>query len=229
MNQVVFRKIALSAACVSIGCFMAVMLLCSVITGSSFSCSAESTQAYREHGIPISCTPLVVETLAYYDGAFYEDGTGTEVMDIAALELRNSSDETIPFASVIVYTENCRYEFEATMLPPDCTVLIPELNKTRLTEKEIARCFGWVTVSYKTMAENLILTENDKIHIRNTSDKAAKNIKVYYKTYLREEQIYVGGRAFVKEIPYIAAGETVSLLPNNYAPGYSRVVWYEIN
>ncbi len=225
MNQVVFRKIALSVAGISIGGLLAVLLLCSAVTGAYVSCSAEGTQTYRESGILISCTPLVVERLAYYDGAFYEDGTGTEVINVAALELRNSSDVTIPFASVVVYTETCRYEFEATMLPPHSTVLIPELNRAQLTEKEIARCFGWITVSHTSVPENLTVHENDKIYICNTSDKAVKNIRVYYKTYLSQEQIYVGGRAYVQEIPYIAAGETVSFLPAYYAPGYSRVVW----
>ncbi len=231
MNQVIIRKIALSAASISIGCCMAVMLLFVCLKGS-VCCSAESPLSSQEgtviEGIRISCTPLIVERLAFYDGVFYEDGTGREVMDVAALMLHNCSDVTVPFASVVVYTEKCRYEFEATMLPPDSSLLIPEMNGAALSEKEIVRCFGWITVNYTAPPEGVVVTEGQQISILNQSPQSIENLMVYHRTYLQENDIYLGGRAFATKIPPIAPGQQVTLLPDNYAPGYSRLVWYEI-
>ncbi len=230
MNSVALRRVALSTASISVGGIMAAILLCSVFKSTALYCSAKNPESIQTtaavEGIAISCTPLVVENLAYYDGAFFEDGSGTEKFGVASVVLRNNSDMTIPYASVIVYTNNCRYEFEATMLPPHAKVLIPDRYGTFLTESSITKCFGWITVSYLPSANDLCVVESECIQINNPSDQPVKNIIVYYRTYLPENNIFLGGRAFSIEIPAIAAGETIMLTPDHYAPGYSKVVWY---
>lgn len=230
MNQVIFRRIALSLASVSFGGFMAVVLLCSICMKTPVYCQADGLEPrqsnFSTEGIRISCTPLIVESLASYDGKFYEDNSGREVMGVAAILLRNCSDTTIPYANVIVYTENCRYEFEGTMLPPDSAVLIPEMNGALLQEHKIVKCFGWITVSYTLLPENVFIAESDNVKIINQSQKFLENIWIYHRILLPEENIYVGGKAFISKIPYLAPGESVSFLPENYAPGYSKVVWY---
>ncbi len=230
VNQVKLRKIALSIASISAGGFLAALLLCSVCINAQVYCYAESPESAQNRvsaeGIRISCTPLVVENMAYYDGVFYEDGSGREVVGVAAVLLRNCSDATVPFASMVVYTENCRYEFEATMLPPDSTVLIPEMNGALLTEKDIVRCFGWVTVPKDTPPEGITVTAAQHITVANLSSVTVENLLVYYRTYLREEDVYLGGMSFILKAPAMAPGETVTLFPDCYAPGYSRVVWY---
>lgn len=229
MNHIVLRKIAISAAAVSLGGFMAVLLLCSVLVNDPVRCYADSDSYQTSggvEGIRISCTPLTVESIASYDGAFYEDGSGREVMGVAAIMLRNSSDVTIPFASVIVYTANCRYEFEATVLPPGAAVLVPELNGTVLSEHKIERCFGWITVSQSALPEAVRIEISDGLVIANQSEKPVRDLTIYHRTYMNEGNFYMGGKAFKTVIAYIGPGERIYGMPENFAPGYSEIVWY---
>ncbi len=225
VNQIVMRKIALSVSSISIGGFLTVLLLCSAC---KVNCFADSSYvpAVAETVFSIPSTPLVVETLAVYDGGFYEDSSGTEVMGIASVMLKNTSHTLIPYASVVIYTEHCRYEFEATMIPPESTVLIPEMNRVLLTEDQIASCFGWTTVYQTDLPEYLTVTADDNVRITNHSGQTIRELTVYHRTYLPEGEFYMGGKAFETQIPHIPAGESVTFLPENYAPGYSQIVWY---
>ncbi len=232
MNQVVLRKIALSVASVGMGGLMAVILLCNICIKSPIECHADSVEVSSGDsatmGIPISSTPLVVDAMASYDGMFYEDGTYRDVMGVAAIMLRNCSDITIPYACVIVYTENCRYEFEATMLPPNSNVIIPELNCALLTEKNIVNCFGWITVSNSTQPDHIMITASEQVCVRNLSSKPVQNLVVYHRTFLQDGNFYLGGKAFTTKIPYIEPEKAIHFLPGNFAPGYSQVVWYDV-
>lgn len=229
MNQVVLRKIAISVAAISLGGFMAVLLLSSVLLNDPVRCYADSVSASCSvEGIRISCTPLIVESIASYDGAFYEDGSGREVVGVAAIMLRNSSDETVPFANVIVYTDNCRYEFEATMIPPGAVVLIPERNAAILLEQKIVRCFGWMTVLQSELPQNIKFEVSQGLTVTNQGPKSIRNLIVYHRTYIAEGDFYMGGSAFQTKIERIAPLQRISVLPDNFAPGYSEIVWYTI-
>lgn len=229
MNQVVLRKIAISVAAISLGCFMAVLLLCSVVLNDPVRCYADSFSAScGVEGIRISCTPLIVESIASYDGAFYEDGSGREVMGVAAIMLRNSSDETVPYANVIVYTENCRYEFEATMIPPGAAVLIPERNALILSEQKIKRCFGWMTVLQSKLPQDIKIEMSEGFTVTNQGPKTIRNLIVYHRTYIADGDFYMGGRAFETKIKRIAPAQCISVMADNFALGYSEIVWYAI-
>ena len=239
MNHVMIRRIALMGAAISFGVLASLLTVTcmlwnlrqSQIMTTDRVLSASTTPVTVET-LPcsISCTPLVVECLAVYDGPFFEDGNPREVFNVAALQVKNTGNTMIPYTSITVKTRQKKYEFEGYLLLPGTTVLIPEKNATELTDKQIMHCSGWTTVGRQREQYGLCLTQmlDGSIQIANRSNQEYHGIIMYYKTYLRDSEIYVGGKPFEAHIPYVSAGGKVNFLPDYYAPGYSAVLCWEI-
>lgn len=236
MNHIKLRRLAISAASVSFGLLMAVTLIwsCAFISSAGADPGDICQQSIQQQGesilpAPISCTPLVVEKLSAYDGSFLEDGSGQEVMDVAAILLHNHSASVIPYAYITVYTPSCRYTFDAFMIPPDSSVLVPEVNGKKLQEVSVVRVFGWITVNNQTQDIRLETWEkgNDGLWVQNASGRRIRGVTLYHRTYISEGGFYLGGKAFATILPELPPGGMVLIFPENYARGSSRVVYYE--
>ena len=91
MIRIKLHRFALVMASVSAGVLAAMLIPISVFSMNGQVVFAE---AYQSFGDPvasvelphtISCTSVEVVRLASYDGPFYEDGSGREVRNVAAL------------------------------------------------------------------------------------------------------------------------------------------------
>lgn len=239
MNHIAVRRISLSAASVSFGVLTAIVLLYSVFGGNydrftvaeqpMVSQLVETTAQKLSFPVSISCTTLVVEDLAAYDGAFYEDGSGREVRNVAALMLRNTGEELIPYAHVVLHSVDSSYVFEGYMIPAGAAVLIPEKNARQLSSIEVRRCFGWATVLPENNRNTVSVSESgmNEILVTNRSESPIYNMTIYHKTYLDEWGFYMGGKAFETQVGSIVPGQTVTVYPDYYVSGYSKIVYYE--
>jgi len=239
MNHIAVRKISLSIASVSFGVLTAVMLIYSAIYGSVHTTAlsdqpmvsqlAETASQKLSLPIPISCTTLVVEDLAAYDGAFYEDGSGREVCNVAALMLRNTGEELVPYAHVVIHTTDQSYVFDGFMIPPGAAVLIPEKNARKLSSIAVESCFGWSTVMRQDDRYAISVSETgmNELAVTNLSGEQIHSLTLYHKTYLDDWGFYMGGRAVETLVGPISPGQTVTVHPEYYASGYSKVVYYE--
>lgn len=232
MNHVFIRKLALTLASVSFSSVTALAMLCSVVYGEEIKEVRKIEESIticdtEEH--PISCTSLVIENLAAYDGAFYEDGSGREVLDVAALMVRNDSNRVIPYAHITVETKDASYIFDATMLPPNARVLIPEKNGQKLRDSEIIDYFGWNTVKDKSSEIGVRVYDSKQqgVSLYNISGNSMENLTVFYRTYFEDGDFYMGGKAFTAVITQIDAGESIDIIPKYYASGYSKVIYIE--
>ena len=237
MEHIKVRRMALMAASACMGVLMSVLLLVANTSGKYTYSQCVVTNAVADTSskvmlpYPVSCTSLVVQRLAGYDGPFFEDGSGREVLNVAALELKNVGKTVIPYAYVVVFTDNGEYTFCASMLPPDATVLIPETEAKLWKPGNISCIFGWTTVQEKEDPLRIDVQDagEDGIRIENGSNEHIENLTVYYRSYIPEGDIYCGGMAFSVRIPSLAPGEIRTLLPVYYAPDYSRVVSWKEN
>lgn len=237
MNHIAVRRLSLSIASVCFGVLTAMMLLCSVVYDGKPALASQSgdpsvveyTAPTLSFPIPISCTTLVVEDLAAYDGAFFEDGTGREVCNVAALMLRNTSERIVPYAHVVLHSTDCTYVFDGFMIPAGASVLIPEKNARKLSSIAVEDCFGWSTVMADSRQYAISVSESgmDKLAVTNLSESPIHDLTLYHKTYLDEWGFYMGGRAVETTVEIILPGQTVVVHPKQYAAGYSKVVYYE--
>ena len=236
MSHIAVRRAALMAASISFSVLAALVLVVSAVCaegGILFQSDIPVANIQpQEMSFPyaISCTSLVVDTVASYDGLFYEDGSGREVLGAAAILLRNTSEELIPYCHIVLHTDSESYIFEGFLIPGGTAVLIPEKTaRPYLQQEKVTGCAGWSTVLQGERGEAVSVKEGTKgqIKVENLSDSSIQELTIYHKTYLQESDIYVGGRAFESKISSIGARETVTFQPINYAPYYSKIVYYE--
>lgn len=231
MNHIKMRRIALTAASVSFGVLTVVIMLwlSAVPTRGAGEYPIHNQMQQVSLPAPISCTPLVVEQLASYDGKFVEDGSGREVMDVAAIMLHNTSKQIIPYACVTVYTENCRYTFDAFLLPPEASVLVPESKAQKYSGEDVQRVFGWITVKSPEYRPELTIWEpaDHCLQIENTTGSRLRDFKVFYRTYIADGDFYIGGKSYEAIVSELPPGGTIRISPENYVSGYSRVIYYE--
>lgn len=237
MNHITVRRMALTVASISFSLLTALILIVSAASSENMI-SVESVilsdsiviEPYVSFPYNISCTSLVVENISSYDGPFYEDGSGREVLNTAAILLRNTGKEMVPYAHIILRTESTSYIFDGYMIPPGAAVLIPEKYALPfIYQEQIISCFGWSTILPQSDAYEIDIEEvgAGELRITNLSGSEISNLTLYHRTYLWENDLYIGGTVFVSRIDRIAIGETVDFTPQNYASGYSKVVYYE--
>ncbi len=175
----------------------------------------------------ISCTSLVVRAIASFDGAFYEDGSGTEVINVASLVLYNQSDSLIPYACVIVDTETTRYSFRAYMIPPRSSVLVPETSAQQYSPSGILNIFGWHTAKQSETSPEVKITEQGEtsLRIQNISGQEICDLTIYFRKYV--DGIYIGGKPYEIIIPCLPVEKTIVVCPKYYVSGYTRIVYYQ--
>lgn len=237
MTHIAVRRWALGVASVSFSLLTALVLVVSAAYSDGLMAEKQTagTEVYLEQSgvsfpYAISCTALVVEHVSSYDGPFYEDGSGREVFNTAAILVRNTGSSMIPYAHIILRTQNTSYIFDGYLLAPGASVLIPEKYALPyIPPKEVISCFGWATVMQQAQTYSITIEEigMGELCVTNLSGSQLTNLTLYHKTYLPKEDLYIGGAAFVSRIDRIDAGESIVLSPNHYAAGYSKIIYYE--
>lgn len=235
MSHTAVRRAALTSFAVNLFCLLAVILMASVIyprpgvPASVVPEEAEDAGQVQPLALPmkIECTSLTVQTMAVYDGPFYEDGSGREVGDVAAVMVYNDSNSLIPYANIMVATENARLTFHAYMLPPRSVTLVPEAAAQPYSPDPITQIYGWHTVKQEqSRTEILIAEQNDTtLRIENHSGRVLRNLTVSFKKYI--DGVYIGGRPFAFTVSELSEGKSVVLSAPCYVSGYSRILYYE--
>ena len=106
--------------------------------------------------------------------------------------------------------------------------MIPEAQAQSYTRSDVVHIFGWTTVLQQGQPPALKITQTENgYRAENLSNTGLYNVTVYHRTYIPEGNIYIGGKAFQTKLPRILPGECLTLSTENYAPGYSRIVYFE--
>ena len=173
-------------------------------------------------------TDLQIQALVQYEGAYWEDGTGDYVSNVAALMLYNPSDAGITNGKVSLTLQEQEYLFAFTYLPAGGRILVPEKNRLpyvrgRVTE---CRCDELVTGDFGTEDSGIAFTQNglSGILLENTTGGELKQVTLSYKLYLQEQDALIGGRTYVFTVESLSAGEIREIVPPKFVWGYSAVV-----
>lgn len=176
----------------------------------------------------VAGTPLVVEEIISYDGAYMEDLSFDEVTNVAAILLKNSSDQWIHTAEISAFVGEQKLVFLAQELPPGQSVLTLEKSRQKYTEHQITQISG-VCTYLDNEPENGVVAENcgDVLLLSNVSGEGVADIIVYYKTVYADGLFYIGGRTHILAVPYLEAGKTIYLQPAYFAGKQSRTIRVE--
>lgn len=178
--------------------------------------------------VSVSGTNLVIDQIAAYDGPYIEDGTDREVVNVLALVLRNTANVGISHAELTFMRGKEEYRFTADTIPPGASVVVLEKQRKPYIDTSYTSCFGWTVEDDGIWLDKSILEITEvgmgTLSVHNISEKIQENVKIFYKTYLKDTQTLIGGITYTAMIPMITPGAMVEINPFHYASGYTQIV-----
>lgn len=185
-----------------------------------------------EMGITFPCAvpgyDLVIEKLAPYQGMFVEDGSNVQVSDVAMLLLHNEGDQPLEFGQITVEYEGESLLFEVSALPAGERAVVQEKTRKPVPDKTPKASSALVVhrASLEMSSEQVSVKDNgnNTLTIRNLTNQTLSTVRVFYKYYIEDQDVFVGGIAFTMRLTRLGAGASVTVQPSHYTSDTSRVV-----
>lgn len=188
--------------------------------------AAENHQRSDSGPRRVGDTGLTAVSLAAYEGPFMEDGSGEEVVDVAALVLRNEAASFLCHASVTVETGEQTLLFEITALPPGATVLALEQSGQPLVLNTIKTCTVAAEFGQQRFSPAVTVEESgpSSLLVTNVTNRTLPAVTLRYKTFDPESDTYLGGITYTWEVHDLLPGESRTLTPPYYVSAHSQIV-----
>ena len=188
----------------------------------------EPTITVIELPYEIEGTTLKVLRVAPYVGMYMEDGSNEEVSDIAMMLVENIGEEAVEYGKITMEYEGQTVSFVVTALPAGGKAIVQAADRSSCPEGDIHGC--WAEVAYLPQLEMsesevaVIDNGDNSLTVENLTDETIPVVRVFYKYYMEEEDIFVGGITFTAKITDLAAGEYITVSPSHFASGSGKVV-----
>ena len=170
---------------------------------------------------------LIARSLLPYDGPALWD-EGADLSSVAALELWNAGKQTIRYAEVVVQQGERVLTFTVTYIPPNGRVIVPEKDLQVYTRDAV------MDISYPVVlplvdgagSKTIAVTEDGvfSLNVTNGAEESFSYVRVFYKQYDNENDVYVGGITYSAVLTDLEPGERRPVMPYRYAAGYAKVV-----
>ena len=182
--------------------------------------------SYFPYSIPGS--GLVIEQINSYDGLFLEDGSDKEVSNIAAMVLTNTADDCAEYIEITIDRDGVQLKFIASALESGGRMIILEADGKQFRNGTYSNCVADVATSAEfTMSENQVRVEENAeggLLVTNITGKDIPCIRIFYKFYMTDSDVYVGGITYTAKVTDLAAGASCTVTPSHYLKGYSKII-----
>lgn len=173
-------------------------------------------------------TGLTIQTIAGYDGIFLEDGSDSPVSGIYSIVLKNTGSTDVEFARITLSCDGTPITFELSDLPSGAVVVAQEINQTAYQDGVYRDCSADIAEidGLEQSDGQISVRENGdgSLTVSNITDKRIPCVRVFYKFYMSDEDVYVGGITYTAKLTDLEAGGSYTIIPSHYSPGYSKVV-----
>ena len=174
-------------------------------------------------------TELMLDQVAPYDGIYVEDGTNSDIEGVAMIMLRNFGDTDIEYAAITLSYGQFVREFVVTCLPAGFTMVVQEKNRNPMAAGNLLTCTASVVESNRDLQltyHDLNITENsdNSVTIENISAKDLPSVRLFYKYFMNDMQLLVGGVTFTVNVTELKAGSSVTVKPSHYLKGATMIV-----
>lgn len=171
---------------------------------------------------------LVIEQFNSYNGLFFEDGSDKVVSNIAAMVLTNTGDDYAEYIDITIDRDGVQLKFVGSALAPGGKMVILEASGKQFRNGTYSNCVANVaTVSEFTMSENQVRVEENAergLLVTNITGKDIPCIRIFYKFYMTDSDVYVGGITYTAKVTDLAAGASCTVTPSHYLKGYSKII-----
>ena len=186
----------------------------------------------EEIGISFPCTipgyDISIEKMGPYSGIFVEDGSNANVKNVAMLMVKNNGDYPVEYIQIRVLCGQEELLFDVSALPAGERLVVQEkTGKTILAEKATSASALVVRRADMEMSESRVqVVDNgdNTLTVKNLSNETIPTIRVFYKYYMEDENLFIGGIAFTVRVSMLGAGASVEIQPSHYTSRTSRVV-----
>lgn len=183
-------------------------------------------------GITFPCAvpgyDLVIEKLAPYKGLFVEDGSNRQVEEVAMILLHNVGDQPLEFAQIVVQYDGEELLFEASALPAGERAVVQEKTGKSVPSGTPKSSSALVAhrASMEMSSDRVRVKDNgnNTLTIQNLTNESISSVRVFYKYYIEDQQVFVGGIAFSMRLTRLGAGASVTVQPAHYTSKSGRVV-----
>lgn len=171
---------------------------------------------------------LVLHKLAPYKGMFVEDGSNAEVASVAMLLVENVSQFPVEYTSICVAYGEQSLQFNISALPAGASLVVQEKEGKQLPEGAALSANAMVIqrAAMELSQDQIRVTDNgdNTITVENLTGETIPTVRVFYKYYMEQEDLYVGGIAFTVRITRLGAGAKVTVQPSHYNSQTSKIV-----
>lgn len=163
---------------------------------------------------------ITIQRINAYSGIFIEDGSDKEVKNVAAIEVKNTSNKPLEFAQIQLYNGSKKLVFDVSTLPANSSAVVMEKNKASFNSSK-GVTYGGTTAGYinsleKASSIKCKKVKNNGIEVTNTSSKNIPCVRVFYK-YKSSEGYYVGGITYTAKVKDLKAGASQTIYPSHFA------------
>ena len=106
--------------------------------------------------------------------------------------------------------------------------MVQEKNKKAYQSGTYTECVGTAAkVDGFGMSEDKVqVTPNDDntFTVTNLTEETIPCVRIFYKLYMEDKGIYVGGITYNVKVTELEAGTSQTVSPSHYAQGYSRLM-----
>lgn len=171
---------------------------------------------------------LVIEKMGPYKGMFVEDGSNVNVENVAMLMVHNKGDFPVEYTQICVEYGQEKLYFDISALPVGERLVVQEKSGKPIPDGKAT--YATATVVQRAnmeMSESKVrVTDNgdNTLTVQNLTDEAIPAVRVFYKYYMQDEGIFVGGIAFTVRVTRLTPGASVTIQPAHYTSKTGRVV-----
>lgn len=186
----------------------------------------------EEIGISFPCQipgyELTIEKMAPYSGMFVEDGTNANVQNVAMLLVKNNGDFPVEYAQIRVICGQEELLFDISALPTGEKLVVQEKNGKTISNDTATSATALIVqrANMEMSAGKIQVTDNgdNTLTVKNLTKETIPTVRVFYKYYMEDEKLFVGGIAFTVRVSRLGAGASVTIQPSHYTSQTSRVV-----
>lgn len=174
---------------------------------------------------------LVIEKIAPYTGLYVEDGSNAQVAEVAMLLIRNQGAYAVEYTEITVEYQEKTLVFRISALPAGESMVVQENSGNAVPDSLPVKASALVVQrSQMQIASEVSVTDNgdNTLTIRNLTDETLPTVRVFYKYYMEEEDLFVGGIAFTLRITKLPGNGSVTVQPSHYVSKTSRVVMAQV-
>lgn len=187
----------------------------------------DDTEEGLQFPVTIPGYQLTIEKMAAYAGLFVEDGSNVQVENVAMLQLHNAGDKPVEYTEISVRFEGETLTFHVSALPAGERMVVQEKNGKPMPTTPVLSASALVIRRAEMSIDpaiSVVDNGNNSLTITNLTQQELPMVRVFYKYYMEEEGIYVGGIAFTVKVTRLPAGGSTVVQPSHFDSSYSRVV-----